>query len=62
MFAQKKGTIFLLDYEVLEDVPANVINGRQQYLSAPLCLLHLDQQGKLKPVAIQVSPDHKELN
>ncbi|XP_071362468.1 polyunsaturated fatty acid lipoxygenase ALOX15B isoform X2 [Trachinotus anak] len=50
----QKGTIYLLDYEVLDGVPANVINGKQTYLSAPLCLLHLNQQQQLVPIAIQL--------
>ncbi|CAB1323240.1 unnamed protein product, partial [Coregonus sp. 'balchen'] len=50
----ERGSIFLLDYEMLEGVPANVINGKQQYLAAPLVLLHLNQQGELKPIAIQL--------
>uniref|UniRef100_A0A8C9SR97 Arachidonate 15-lipoxygenase type B n=1 Tax=Scleropages formosus TaxID=113540 RepID=A0A8C9SR97_SCLFO len=50
----EKGTIFLLDYEVLEGVLSNIINGKQQYLTAPLCLLHCDHQGLLKPIAIQL--------
>ncbi|XP_051250700.1 polyunsaturated fatty acid lipoxygenase ALOX15B [Dicentrarchus labrax] len=50
----QKGTVYLLDYEVLDGVPANMINGKQSYLSAPLCLLHLNQQGQLLPIAIQL--------
>lgn len=50
----EKGNVYLLDYEVLDGVPANVINGKQTYLSAPLCLLHLNQQGQLLPIAIQL--------
>ncbi|MCJ8740753.1 hypothetical protein PDJAM_G00062670 [Pangasius djambal] len=50
----EKGTIFLLDYEVLDQLPANVINGKQSYLAAPLCLLHYNQHGELKPIAIQL--------
>ncbi|XP_028824917.1 hydroperoxide isomerase ALOXE3-like isoform X2 [Denticeps clupeoides] len=50
----KSGRVFLLDYEVLEGVSANIINGKQQYLAAPLCLLHVDQEGTLKPIAIQL--------
>uniref|UniRef100_A0A673X7C2 Zgc:152891 n=1 Tax=Salmo trutta TaxID=8032 RepID=A0A673X7C2_SALTR len=50
----ERGSIFLLDYEMLEGVPANVINGKQQFLAAPLVLLHLNQQGELKPIAIQL--------
>lgn len=51
----QKGALYLLDYEVLDGVPENVINGKQTYPSAPLCLLHLNQQGQLLPIAIQVS-------
>ncbi|XP_069001797.1 hydroperoxide isomerase ALOXE3 [Embiotoca jacksoni] len=50
----QKGTIYLLDYDVLDGLPGNVINRKQTYLSAPLCLLHLNQQGQLVPVAIQL--------
>ena len=46
--------MYLLDYEVLDGVTANEINGKQTYLCAPLCLLHLNQQGQLLPIAIQV--------
>ncbi|XP_040906769.1 polyunsaturated fatty acid lipoxygenase ALOX15B [Toxotes jaculatrix] len=50
----QKGNLYLLDYEVLDGVPANTINGKQSYLSAPLCLLHLNQQQQLVPIAIQL--------
>ncbi|KAL0993737.1 hypothetical protein UPYG_G00112960 [Umbra pygmaea] len=53
----ERGTIFLLDYEVLAGVPANVINQKQHYLTAPLVLLHLNRQGELKPIAIQLQQD-----
>ncbi|XP_035480330.2 polyunsaturated fatty acid lipoxygenase ALOX15B isoform X3 [Scophthalmus maximus] len=50
----QKGTVYLLDYEVLDGVAGNVINGKQTYLSAPLCLLHLNRQQQLVPIAIQL--------
>ncbi|XP_053188070.1 polyunsaturated fatty acid lipoxygenase ALOX15B [Scomber japonicus] len=50
----QKGNMYLLDYEVLDGVTANEINGKQTYLCAPLCLLHLNQQGQLLPIAIQL--------
>ncbi|KAM9332764.1 polyunsaturated fatty acid lipoxygenase ALOX15B [Pholidichthys leucotaenia] len=49
-----KGTIYLLDYEVLDSVPANVINGVQTHLAAPLCLLHLNSHQQMVPIAIQL--------
>ncbi|XP_028277858.1 arachidonate 15-lipoxygenase B [Parambassis ranga] len=48
------GNLFLLDYEVLDALPANVVNGKQTHLSAPLCLCHLNQRGQLLPIAIQL--------
>ncbi|MBN3277821.1 LOXE3 isomerase, partial [Polyodon spathula] len=50
----EKGNIFLVDYQLLEDVPANTINGHTQYIPAPLCLLYKDPHNKLKPIAIQL--------
>ncbi|TRY76011.1 hypothetical protein DNTS_010909 [Danionella cerebrum] len=43
----EKGFLYLLDYEVLDELPANIINGKQTYLSAPICLLHYNNQPKM---------------
>uniref|UniRef100_A0AAV2K366 Arachidonate 15-lipoxygenase B-like n=1 Tax=Knipowitschia caucasica TaxID=637954 RepID=A0AAV2K366_KNICA len=58
----QKGRVFLLDYSVLDGVPSNQINGKQTYMSAPLCLLHLRPEGKLLPIAIQLAQTPGPLN
>ncbi|KAM4591360.1 polyunsaturated fatty acid lipoxygenase ALOX15B-like [Odontesthes bonariensis] len=50
----KKGNIFLCDYKQLDGVKANIINGKQQYLMAPLVLLQKTPDEKLMPIAIQL--------
>ncbi|XP_051781214.1 polyunsaturated fatty acid lipoxygenase ALOX8-like [Erpetoichthys calabaricus] len=50
----KARNIFLVDYKLLDNVPPNVIDGVQQYLPAPLCLLYKDKQDQLLPIAIQL--------
>ncbi|XP_031608108.2 hydroperoxide isomerase ALOXE3-like [Oreochromis aureus] len=50
----KKGNIFLCDYKRLDGVKANTINGKKQYLMAPLILLHKAPDDKLMPIAIQL--------
>ncbi|XP_032940134.1 polyunsaturated fatty acid lipoxygenase ALOX15B-like [Catharus ustulatus] len=49
------GRVFLADYALLEGLPTNVIEGRPQFVAAPLCLLWLNPSGQLLPVAIQLS-------
>ncbi|XP_009876022.1 PREDICTED: hydroperoxide isomerase ALOXE3-like, partial [Apaloderma vittatum] len=51
----REGRIFIVDYEVLDDIPAGTIHGRQQYIAAPICLLHQGTDGLLRPIAIQLS-------
>ncbi|XP_067223192.1 hydroperoxide isomerase ALOXE3-like [Chanodichthys erythropterus] len=50
----KKGNIFLSDYKMLDELVGNVVNGRQQYLTAPLVLLYCDPHGMMLPIAIQL--------
>ncbi|XP_071989695.1 hydroperoxide isomerase ALOXE3-like [Engystomops pustulosus] len=51
----KNGNIFLADYKILQGIPANdSINGKKQYIAAPMCLLWKDPQDRLLPIAIQL--------
>ncbi|KAA8594748.1 hypothetical protein FQN60_011883 [Etheostoma spectabile] len=54
----KKGNIFLCDYKRLDGLKANIIDGKQQYLMAPLVLLHKTLDDKLMPIAIQLLIPH----
>lgn len=45
--------LFLLDYPLLHDLPTNP----GEYLTAPVCLLHLERDGTLLPIAIQLAQD-----
>ncbi|KAF5895020.1 arachidonate 12-lipoxygenase, 12S-type-like, partial [Clarias magur] len=48
------GNIYLVDYAILDGIPGNVINGKQQYIAAPLCLLYEHPDKGLIPIAIQL--------
>ncbi|KAM4044794.1 polyunsaturated fatty acid lipoxygenase ALOX15B-like [Anomaloglossus baeobatrachus] len=49
------GNVFLADYKLLHGVPKNdFINGKPQYMTAPMCLLWKDPQDQLLPIAIQL--------
>ncbi|KAK2863536.1 hypothetical protein Q5P01_003069 [Channa striata] len=50
----KNGNIFLCDYKTLDGLQPNTINGKKQYLMAPLVLLHKTPDDKLVPIAIQL--------
>nr|XP_020447341.1 arachidonate 12-lipoxygenase, 12R-type-like [Monopterus albus] len=50
----KNGNIFLCDYKLLDGLTANTVNEKQQYLMAPLVLLHKTPDDNLMPIAIQV--------
>lgn len=50
----KAGNIYLLDYSILDGIPANTIKGKLQYIAAPLCLLYLHPDQGLIPIAIQL--------
>ncbi|XP_059196990.1 arachidonate 12-lipoxygenase, 12R-type-like [Centropristis striata] len=50
----KKGNMFLCDYKRLDGLEVNNIDGKRQYLMAPLVLLHKTPDDKLMPIAIQL--------
>ncbi|DBA13686.1 TPA: hypothetical protein GDO54_018416 [Pyxicephalus adspersus] len=50
------GNIYLADYEILDKMTStNIINGKPQYIAAPLCLLWKNPLDQLVPIAIQLS-------
>ncbi|KAM9769969.1 uncharacterized protein ACNS7B_007030 [Menidia menidia] len=53
----KKGNIFLCDYKHLDGVKTNTINGKRQFLMAPLVLFHKTPDDKLMPIAIQLKQE-----
>ncbi|XP_068583902.1 polyunsaturated fatty acid lipoxygenase ALOX15B-like [Cebidichthys violaceus] len=50
----KKGNVFLCDFKRLDGLKTNIINGKRQYLMAPLVLLHKTPDDQLMPIAIQL--------
>uniref|UniRef100_A0A3P9MDS7 Arachidonate 15-lipoxygenase type B n=1 Tax=Oryzias latipes TaxID=8090 RepID=A0A3P9MDS7_ORYLA len=57
-----KGNIFLCDYNILDGVETNTINGRKQFLAAPLVLLHKNEDDEMMPIAIQLKQKPGEDN
>ncbi|XP_006105144.1 arachidonate 12-lipoxygenase, 12S-type-like isoform X1 [Myotis lucifugus] len=52
----QKGSLFEADFILLDGIQANVIQGEQQYLAAPLVMLKMEPSGKLLPIVIQIQP------
>lgn len=50
----KAGNIYLLDYAIMDGIPANTIKGKLQFIAAPLCLLYQHPDEGLIPIAIQL--------
>ncbi|CAL8321400.1 unnamed protein product [Boreogadus saida] len=58
----QSGNIFLCDYKLLDGLKANKVNGKQQYLMAPLVLLHKTPEDQLMPIAIQLKQEPSKDN
>ncbi|XP_057698628.1 arachidonate 12-lipoxygenase, 12R-type-like [Corythoichthys intestinalis] len=57
-----QGNIYLCNYKNLDGMTANTVQGVQQYLMAPLVLLHKRPDDKLMPIAIQLKQTPAEDN
>ncbi|XP_072227617.1 hydroperoxide isomerase ALOXE3-like [Leuresthes tenuis] len=58
----QRGNIFLVDYRLLDGLTANTVNAKQNYLVAPLVLLHLNSNSQMMPIAIQLKQAPAETN
>ncbi|XP_011813839.1 PREDICTED: arachidonate 12-lipoxygenase, epidermal-type-like [Colobus angolensis palliatus] len=50
------GSLFEVDFSLLDGVKPNVIIFKQQYVAAPLVMLKLQPDGRLLPMVIQLQP------
>ncbi|XP_069502553.1 polyunsaturated fatty acid lipoxygenase ALOX15B-like isoform X1 [Ambystoma mexicanum] len=51
----QKGNIYIVDHKMMEGLRANVLNGKQQYMAAPLCLFYRTPKDEVIPLAIQLN-------
>uniref|UniRef100_A0A3Q3G0P0 Si:dkey-17e16.9 n=1 Tax=Labrus bergylta TaxID=56723 RepID=A0A3Q3G0P0_9LABR len=51
----EKGNIFLYDQRIMDGIPTRLYDGEPLHVAAGLCLLYLNPENKLKPIAIQLS-------
>ncbi|XP_058032537.1 polyunsaturated fatty acid 5-lipoxygenase isoform X2 [Ahaetulla prasina] len=59
----KLGNIFIVDYELLDDVEVNKTDPCTiQYLAAPICLLYKNLENKILPIAIQINQAPEQSN
>uniref|UniRef100_A0A8C2ZEQ2 Uncharacterized protein n=1 Tax=Cyclopterus lumpus TaxID=8103 RepID=A0A8C2ZEQ2_CYCLU len=58
----KKGNIFLSDHKKMEGIPPRAYNGKPLHVTAGLCLLYLNPENKLMPIAIQLHQQPSEQN
>ncbi|XP_077460567.1 hydroperoxide isomerase ALOXE3-like [Stigmatopora argus] len=58
----KYGNIYLCDFKNLDGMRANIVDGVQQHLMAPLVLLHQRSDDTLMPIAIQLKQKPGEDN
>ncbi|XP_070796967.1 polyunsaturated fatty acid 5-lipoxygenase isoform X4 [Pituophis catenifer annectens] len=59
----KLGNIFIVDYELLDDVEVNKTDPcTAQYLAAPICLLYKNLENKILPIAIQINQAPQQSN
>nr|AAH13751.1 Arachidonate lipoxygenase, epidermal [Mus musculus]AAH51047.1 Arachidonate lipoxygenase, epidermal [Mus musculus] len=52
----KAGSLFEVDFSLLDGVKPNIIIFKQQYVTAPLVMLKLQPDGRLLPMVIQLQP------
>ncbi|XP_073693986.1 polyunsaturated fatty acid 5-lipoxygenase-like [Garra rufa] len=53
------GNIYIVDYEILKEVPAS---NSQRFLTAPICLLYKNESDQMLPIAIQLSQTPGEMS
>nr|XP_033504868.1 hydroperoxide isomerase ALOXE3-like isoform X1 [Epinephelus lanceolatus] len=58
----EKGNIFLYDQKKMDGIPPRAKNGEPLHVTPGLCLLYLNQEDKLMPIAIQLQQQPSEQN
>ncbi|XP_071396432.1 hydroperoxide isomerase ALOXE3-like [Centroberyx affinis] len=58
----EKGNIFLCDYKRMDGLPTRVYDGQPLHLTAGLCLLYMNPENKLMPIAIQLHQQPSKQN
>ncbi|XP_070781616.1 hydroperoxide isomerase ALOXE3-like [Enoplosus armatus] len=58
----EKGNIFLSDQKRIDGIPTRAHNGEPLHVTAGLCLLYLNPEHKLMPIAIQLHQQPSEQN